>query len=293
MSPAVLAIAPASDMTQVIESSVMMRCMPTPSINDFWYRAWPLVLLCMCLWPMSGCLRTQRGDTLLDVRTNAQDEERVIRRKLWRVERSLEQIRADYGMDDLVVEVKVTDLGGLGQTSPAVSGLASVSGAKIVLSKDIFLDQHEDLDDIITGLLAHEMMHAAHYAELSARDLISLGRHYQAMMHEPTAEEYAWVRTYERLTDMLTIRLGYGEALVHQKWASEANVAANHPPHVWAFYLTEPEIRAYMTDRDRLDADIATSIEALHLSSFHPVRALVGAVVNHHAESPPSATAQP
>ena len=151
-----------------------------------------------------------------------------------------------YGLEDITVAVVVTDLGGLGETTPAVSGLANISGAKVVLNKRLFLEEHPDLDMILVGLLAHEMMHGLHYARMPKADLVELGRRYRAMMKRPDGPQREWVRAYERLTDMLTIRLGYGEELTHQKRASEANLAANDPPQVWDFYLTEPEIRAMM-----------------------------------------------
>jgi hypothetical protein len=221
---------------------------------------------------LTGCIEAKSGDTLYRVDAADLEEEKVIRRKLWHVGKALEDVRVRYALEDITVSVLVTDLGGLGEASPAFSGLANVSGAKVVLSKRLFLEEHPDLDLILTGLIAHEMMHALHYARMPRSDLIELGRRYGAMLRNPEGPQHEWVRAYERLTDMLTIKLGYGTELIHQKRASEANLAANDPPQVWDFYLTEEEIRAMMADPDLLDREIDAAIEIISLPSTRGLR---------------------
>ncbi len=67
---------------------------------------------------------------------------------------------------------------------------------------------------------------------------------------------------------MTAIALGFSDSLIHQKAASEANIAANHPPRVWSFYLHEAEIRELASDRVRLRARIEECIETLGLASL-------------------------
>lgn len=216
---------------------------------------------------LAGCISTRPGDTLLRVSTPDPEEEKTLRRELWRVERAIADVRVRYGLEDITIEVEITDLGGLGQTHPAFSGL-HVGGAKFVLNKRLFHDQHPDLDDIITGLTAHELAHALHYARMQPHDLVHLGSTYGSAMSHPEGHGRDWVRAYEQLTDMTAIALGYGEHLIHQKSASEANLAANHPPHVWDFYLKEPEIRDLMADRELLAGRIAAALGVLGLPSL-------------------------
>ena len=177
------------------------------------------------------------------VRTESPEDEKTIRRQLWRVQRAVEDVRVRYALDDILIKVIITDLDGLGEATPALDGLANVSAARLLINERLFLQeglvQDEELDDIITGRIAHELMHALHYARLGRRDLINLGRRYHAMVKNPEGSQREWVRTYERLTDMMTIRMGYGEELIYQKRASQANLAMNDPPAVWDFYLDE------------------------------------------------------
>ncbi|MFG0325685.1 MAG: hypothetical protein ACF8SC_00250 [Phycisphaerales bacterium JB037] len=215
-----------------------------------------------------ACISIERGDTIFRVDTAHREEESTLRRELWRVDRAAEDIRVRYGLEDTTIEVIVGDLGGLGQTSPALSGLADVSGAVVHLNKLIFLEEHPDLDQIIEGLLAHELMHALHYARMSTRDLVTLGERYDAMMSDPDGPQREWVRAYERLTDLMTIRMGYGESLIHQKRASEDNLARNHPPLVWDFYLHEDEIGALLEDPAALERETAAMLEAVGLESL-------------------------
>lgn len=227
-----------------------------------------LLILIGSLTPMTGCINTRRGDTLYRIEKADLEEQKIIRRKLWHVGKAVEDVRMRYALEDITISVTVTEIGGLGEATPAFSGLADVSGARIVLSKWLFLEEPDDLDQILVGLLAHELMHALHYARMPRSDLIELGRRYSAMMRNPDGPQREWVRAYERITDMLAIKLGYGEELVHQKRASEANLVANDPPQVWDFYLTEPEIRAMMADPELLDREISAAIDVMGLRSF-------------------------
>lgn len=73
---------------------------------------------------------------------------------------------------------------------------------------------------------------------------------------------------FEQLTDMTAIALGYAEELVHQKAASEDNLARNHPPHVWDFYLKEDEIRRLAADEEELWRRIGEALVELELRSL-------------------------
>jgi hypothetical protein len=222
-----------------------------------------------------GCINTQRGDTLYRVKADSLSDEKAIRRQLWRVGRAVEDVRLRYALEDVTIQIIITDLGGLGQTTPALSGLANVSGAMVYLNSKLFLEPDltsEDLDEVLTGLIAHELMHALHYARMAEADLIELGQRYQKMVNNPSGRQRDWIRAYERLTDMMTIRMGYGRELIHQKRAAEANLAINDPPAVWDFYLTETEIRAMMADEDLLQAEIDKAIDVLRLPSAEIAR---------------------
>lgn len=226
-----------------------------------------LALLPLLLLPLGGCLSVERGDTVLRVKAGDREEEKALRRELWRVEKAVAEVRVHYGLEDIAIEVTVTEMGGLGQTSPLVSGL-SVSGASFVMNKRLFLEQHPDLDDIVLGLTSHELAHALHYARMSDTDLIELGLTYDSMLKHPEGPHKDWVRAYEQLTDMTAIAMGYGEVLIHQKSASEANLAANHPEHVWDFYLHEHEIRALMADEAELLRKMEEAMVVLALPSL-------------------------
>lgn len=225
---------------------------------------------------LGGCVSVRRGDTLFHVETAALEDEKTIRRELWRIERAIEDVRLRYGLEGVTLEIDVTDLGGLGETAPALSGLADISGAKVHINSRLFLEEElidHNLDDVLTGLIAHEFMHAWHYTHMSTADLIELGRRYQAMLDDPHGPQREWIRAYERLTDMMTIEFGYGEQLVHQKQASHANIAIHHPPAVWDFYLDGHEIRAMMADEAALRAEIAAALDILDLPSLDAARA--------------------
>lgn len=221
---------------------------------------------------LGACARAKRGDTLYRVRAESREEERAIQGQLWRVQRAVSEIRAAYDLDSLGIEVTVAPLSGLGQTTPALSGIAQIRAARVVVSKQLLLDNHPDLDDILLGLMAHEFAHALHYSRLSRGDLVELGLRYDRMLTNPHGSARPSIRAYERLTDMHVIALGYGEALIHQKRASEANLAANDPPQVWDFYLTEAEIRAMMDDRELLRTEIDAAIRVIKLPSFRRVK---------------------
>jgi len=225
------------------------------------------LLLVVLLGQVTGCTTIRPGDTVYRIKAVDLEEEKVIRRKLWHVGRAVEDVRVRYALDDITVSVVITDLGGLGEATPTFSGLADVSGARILLSKRLFLEDHPELDMVLTGLLAHEMMHALQYARMPKQDLIEVGRRYNAAMDNPNGPQREWVRAFERLTDMMTIKLGYGEELTYQKAASEANLAANDPAMVWDFYLTEPEIRAMMADSELLDREMRAAVDVLGLPS--------------------------
>lgn len=230
--------------------------------------AFVAVALALLVQLSPACSTVRRGDTLYRVRADDLDEQRSIHRQLWRVQRAIADVRETYELDDIALEVVITTLGGLGQTTPAIAGLAEIRGAKVLLNKRLFLEEHEELDEILLGLMAHELAHALHYARLSKADLVELGLRYDQMLANPRGPARRSIRAYERLTDMTVIALGYGEALTHQKRAAEANLALNEPPEVWDFYLTEPEIRRLMRDRRALRDEIETAIRALALPSF-------------------------
>jgi hypothetical protein len=230
--------------------------------------AFALCALALLLQSSPACSTVRRGDTLYRVRADDLEERRAIHRQLWRVQRAVAEVRAAYELDDIALEVVVTNLAGLGQTTPALAGLAEIRGAKVVLAKHLLLGQHEELDEILLGLVAHELAHALHYTRLSKADLVELGLRYDQMLANPNGPARRPIRAYERLTDLTVIALGFGDALVYQKRASEANLAANDPPQVWDFYLTEPEIRALLSDRRLLRQEIEAAIAAVALPSF-------------------------
>lgn len=214
-----------------------------------------------------GCIAVESGDTVLHVDAADRAEEKHIRSDLWRVQKAVSEVRVRYGLEDVAVRVSVRELGGLGETTPAFDGL-HVKGATFVLNKRLFTDQHPDLDAIILGLTSHELAHALHYARMSRADALELGLRYDRMMSKPEGPDHDWIRAYEQVTDMTAIALGFGEALIHQKKASEANLAANHPPKVWDFYLHEHEIRSLMEDRDLLRARTREALATLGLRSL-------------------------
>lgn len=241
-----------------------------PAVRGLFAAAALLVLL-----GAGGCINPMRGDTLYRVRVDTLEQEKLIRRELWRVGRAVEDVRVRYALEDVTIQIEITDLGGLGQTTPALSGLANVSGAKVYLNSRLFLEEDQfkhDLDDVLVGLIAHELMHALHYARMSEADLIELGQRYRKMVGDPNGPQREWVRAYERLTDMMTIQMGYGEQLIHQKRASMRNLAANDPPAVWDFYLDEEEIRAMMADQQLLESEIGKAIDILNLRSAEAAR---------------------
>lgn len=243
--------------------------MPAPS-----RRPWLSAAIGFAALVSPACINTRAGDTLYRVETDSLEEEKAIRRQLWRVGKAVEDVRMRYALEDVTVAVAVTELGGLGAATPALSGLANVSGAKVVLSKRLLLEPPSDLDQVLVGLLAHELMHALHYARFSRADLATIGLRYDAMMRDEHGPQREWVRAYERFTDMLTIKYGYGLELIHQKRASEANLAANDPPQVWDFYLTEAEIRGYLADDASLDRDIEAAMAIIDLPSVEALRDL-------------------
>ncbi len=56
---------------------------------------------------------------------------------------------------------------------------------------------------------------------------------YGRLMRDPEdARLREWVTNYEQLTDMSAILAGYSQELIHQKRASEDNLARNHPDRV-------------------------------------------------------------
>jgi hypothetical protein len=221
-----------------------------------------------------GCRNVEYGATTINVRTGDWDEEKQIRRELWRIVRAAEDVKVRYGLTDIEIRVLVRDLGGLGQAQPRLNTMLRVDRTVIVLSEDLFLGDYPELDLVIEGLVAHEMAHALHYARMSTGDITTLGLSYNRFINTPSAPTAVeWVRAYERFTDMTAIAMGYGEALIQQKRASALNLARNEPPNVWDFYLTEDEIRAFMADRDALREAIIASIRTLNLPSLERVRA--------------------
>ncbi len=134
----------------------------------------------------TGCISVKPGDIVLHVDVEDEAEAKQIRRELWRVQRAISEVQVHYGLQDIAIEVVVTDLGGLGETSPALEGL-SVHGAKFALNKHVLIDGHPDIDAIIYGLTAHELAHALHYARMHPNDLVTLGIRYDRMMKNPEA----------------------------------------------------------------------------------------------------------
>jgi hypothetical protein len=220
---------------------------------------------------MPGCVHVDPGGTVLNVRVPDDDEAQQVRRQLWRVERAVEEVRIAYGLDDIAIEVIVTEMGGLGQTLPGLDNRLHVEAAIVTINKRLFLENHPDLDAILLGLLAHELAHGWHYARMSEADAAELGLRYKRFMDDPEGDLLEWIRAYEQLTDLTTIAHGFGDALTHQKRASEENLARHHPPKVWSFYLHEPEIRAAMADRALLRAEAEVHLDTLALPSLRRI----------------------
>lgn len=218
-----------------------------------------------------GC-QTPQGQTTFRIKVDDVGEQKAIRRELWRASKAVEDVRVKYGLTSYNVQIVVTDSEGLGSAMPTLSPIAVVKGARIVLSKLLFLSDHPEIDQIMVGMAAHEMAHAMHYTGMSRLDLLDLGRRYNKALNNPDGPQVAWVRTYERMTDMTAIALGYGDELIWQKRASAQNLALNEPKGVWDFYLTEDEIRAYMADRKAVRDAITASLEELNLPSLRRFR---------------------
>lgn len=226
------------------------------------------ILIAAFLVVPSGCVSCKPGDTVYRVKVDDEEEAKLVRLKMWRVARAVEIVSVRYGLTDITVEVIIEDLGGLGETQPTLTPAAEVDGAKMFINKRLFVEGHPDLDDILLGLVAHELAHAMHYSRMSTRDLATLGIRYDRAMKNPDGPQVEWVRSYERLTDMTAIALGFGPELVHQKRASEQNLAENDPEHVWDFYLKEDEIVELTNDRERLRASIQEELDVLKLPSL-------------------------
>ena len=237
-------------------------------------RAMALVALLLWLPALTGCVHVDPGGTVLNVRVDDPDEARAVRLQMWRVERAVEIVRVEYGLEDIAIEVIVTDLGGLGETMPGLDDSLHVEAAIVTLNKNLFIEEHPDLDDILLGLLAHELAHGLHYARMSRADTVELGLNYDQFMKHPSPDTdlERWIRAYEQYTDITTIAHGYGDQLVHQKRASEENLAIHHPPKVWDFYLHEDEIRAFMADPGAMIAAANEHLETLNLSSLDSMR---------------------
>ncbi len=225
--------------------------------------------LLLSLAHIAGCISVDTGGTVINLRTDSEAKEASIRTELWRVEKAVEQVRFRYGLNHVPVEVIVTDLGGLGETVPALDGLASVHGGIVRINESTLLELHPDTDEILLGLFAHELAHALHYDRLSPTDLVKLGSRYDRYYKSLDEELRPWVEAYEQLTDMTAIALGYAEPLIHQKHASEENLATNHPDHVWDFYLHEAEIRVLGADRELLYRRIDEALEIVDLPSLN------------------------
>jgi len=232
-----------------------------------------LLILILACPALTGCIHVDRGGTVINVRTDDEAKEARIRHNLWRVDKAVEEVKWAYGLTDIPVEVIVTHMGGLGQTMPALDGLGHTDGAIVTINEIILLEPGPDTDLVLLGLFAHELAHAMHYDRMHEGDLIELGTRYNRYMKTEGEALLEWVRAYEQLTDMTVIALGHAEALVHQKRASEANIAQNHPQHVWGFYLTEEEIVALDADRAELNRRMAEALAMLQLSSLHFVAA--------------------
>lgn len=228
-----------------------------------------VVPLLLALAFLTGCISVDTGGTAINLRTDSEAKEARIRTELWRIEKAVEQVRFRYGLNHVPVEVIVTDLGGLGETIPALDGMASVHGGIVRINESTLLDLHPDTDDILLGLFAHELAHALHYDRLSPTDLARLGTRYNRYYNSLDEELRPWIEAYEQLTDMTAIALGYAEPLIHQKHASEANLATNHPDHVWDFYLNESEIRALDADRSLLYQRIDEALAIVDLPSLN------------------------
>lgn len=218
--------------------------------------------------PVVACLHVPPGATILTVETDDPKVEQAVRPELWRVERAVEAIKIRYGLTDIGIEVVVTDLGGLGETRPALDERLGIEAAVVSLHERLFLDGHPDLDDILVGLLAHELVHGLQEARASRGDLAVIGFRYERFLLEPANESLReWVMHFEQLTDMTAIAHGYAEELVHQKRASAENLARNHPKHVWDFYLGEDEIRALAADPESLRARMEAALIVVNLRS--------------------------
>jgi len=225
------------------------------------------VLICACLL-LGGCLSEPPGSTIITVKVDDPEVERQGRERLHLVEEAVQKAALAYGMESVTIEVVVRDLGGLGQTAPDVGPLLRVHAATIEISTTLFVDPEPDLEDVLAGLMAHEMAHALHYAHMSDRDIAVLGERYVEFSERGTAASRDWVESYERLTDMTAIAFGFAQPLIAQKIASQDNITHHHPKNVWTFYLTPDEIRLLDDNREALRSRMDHATARLGLASL-------------------------
>jgi len=231
-----------------------------------------LCLLILVTLLLTGCVASRRGATLMTVNVDDRQQEKQIRRQLSQLLKATEDVKIRYGLTDIEVEAIVVEMGGLGATTPAFSRAGKVNTAVVVINKRLFLDPEyrDDIDEILTGLMAHELAHALHYARMSRPDLVTLGYRYKKFMDNPNGKWRDWAEAYEQLTDLMAIYFGYGEELIHQKRASELNLAHNGPEQVWDFYLTEEEIRELVEDGEHFRQRFRETADRVGLRSFNP-----------------------
>jgi len=223
---------------------------------------WPLLLLCACQ------SAPRSGETSIRVKDSSADEERVVRSQEWMVEKAVQDVALDYGLDDQDLEIVIEKEGGLGETQPDFSVFLRVKGSTVSINKLLFLEDNPQKDAILLGLFAHELGHALHYSQMSEVDLAIFGEKYERFYLEPEGSLKPWAMAYEQFTDMTAIAHGYGTALIQQKIRSQDNVSKNHPAKVWNFYLKPDEITALMQDRALLQARIDAALEVIALDSL-------------------------
>ncbi|MCB9844695.1 MAG: hypothetical protein H6811_01730 [Phycisphaeraceae bacterium] len=227
------------------------------------------ILLLACAWAsVWGCTSHSRGSTVFLIKAADRDEEIAIRRKLPAVQGAVQEAIIAYGLERIAIEVIVREMGGLGQTTPTVDGLLRVDSARVVINKRLLLDPPDDLDDVLLGLMAHELAHALHYSRMTAPELANVGELYRRFMNSPEGSLQPWARAYEQFTDLTAIVYGFGDPLIRQKRASAENLARNHPKKVWDFYLREDDIHTLMGDPDALREALDRSARATGVGSL-------------------------
>jgi hypothetical protein len=225
-----------------------------------------VAVLTLALLP--ACQATRSGSTSIAVQDATKDEEVAIRKQEWKVEKAVQDVVITYDLEGQDLRVVIEHEGGLGETQPDFDLLLKVEGSTVSINKLLFLETNPEQEAILLGLFAHELGHALHYSRMSEADLVVFGEKYERFYLEPQGKLRPWAEAYEQFTDLTAIAHGYGTALIQQKIRSQDNVAKNHPPKVWNFYLKPDEIAALMADRAALGRKIDATLELVDLESL-------------------------